>query len=86
MVNKQSSLINALSSSFNFKALTGKASFKCGRSLLSSRSICALAVLSPPFAIRPRRLIAFSTLSKSASASSVLMTSISACGSTRFET
>ncbi|EGH00209.1 hypothetical protein imdm_1532 [gamma proteobacterium IMCC2047] len=68
------------SSSSKSSARTGRASLRCGSSF-SSSAFSLMASLSPPLAVRVTRCNCFSTLSKSARANSVLMTSISAAGS-----
>ena len=69
----------SLSSSVN--ARTGCASFNWGRSLSSRSALSATASLSPLLAVRITLVNCFSQDSKSASASSVLIVSISASGS-----
>ena len=74
-------LTRACSFSSRSSARTGSASFKCGSSFSSSSAFVAIATLSPPFAVRMTRCNCFSQLSRSASANSVLMVSMSASGS-----
>ena len=80
-VNKNKGLSRARLSASKPSERTGLPSFRCGSSFShSATNFCAS--LSPDLAFLPSRSIAFSTLAKSAKASSVPMVSMSAIGST----
>ena len=67
-------------------ARTGLASLRCGSSFSSNSPLSTIASLSPLFAVRMTLVSCFSHDSRSASASSVFMVSMSANGSIRLAT
>ena len=79
-VNKPKPRISLRSSSSRLAARAGLPSSSNGR-IFSSTALVATASLSPPLAVLVKRVTAFDTVSKSASASSVLMVAISSSGS-----